>query len=118
MTTNSIEDLEGLLAGLGQSPKRLPSKYFYDRRGSELFEQICNLEEYYLTRTEISIMEEHMKDILILKGSMEFRQTIDAQRAEHYKWLGELKRKHERKQDIMLWVVVFPTIAAVILKII
>ena len=38
-------------------PKRLPCKYFYDLRGSELFNQICELEEYYLTRVELEIME-------------------------------------------------------------
>ncbi|HJR10491.1 MAG TPA: L-histidine N(alpha)-methyltransferase [Rhodanobacteraceae bacterium] len=53
---------EGLLAdalsGLSKSPKRLPSKYFYDARGSELFERICEQPEYYPTRTESAIMRE------------------------------------------------------------
>lgn len=51
---------EGLLAdalsGLSKSPKRLPSKYFYDARGSDLFERICEQPEYYPTRTELAIM--------------------------------------------------------------
>ena len=47
-----------IVKGLSSSPKRLPSKLFYDERGSELFEQICDLDEYYLTRTELSIMEQ------------------------------------------------------------
>jgi hypothetical protein len=51
--------LADVLAGLRESPKRLPCKYFYDKRGSELFEQICQLEEYYLTRCELTIMEWH-----------------------------------------------------------
>jgi dimethylhistidine N-methyltransferase len=46
-----------VLAGLSQTPKRLPSKYFYDRRGSELFEQITQLPEYYLTRIELALLE-------------------------------------------------------------
>ena len=46
-------------ASLSEKPKRLPSKLFYDRRGSELFEQICRLPEYYLTRAEIEILETH-----------------------------------------------------------
>src|SRR3546814_16465018 len=47
------DDILGdVLAGLSQSPKRLPSKYFYDRRGSELFEQITRPPEYYLPRIE------------------------------------------------------------------
>ena len=48
------------LAGLSRSPKRLPSKYFYDARGSRLFEAITRLPEYYLTRTEIALMESRM----------------------------------------------------------
>ncbi|MDE2149297.1 MAG: L-histidine N(alpha)-methyltransferase [Gammaproteobacteria bacterium] len=46
-------------AGLSATPKRLPSKYFYDERGSAQFDAICELPEYYLTRTEISIMRAH-----------------------------------------------------------
>src|SRR5437764_14447857 len=44
--------------GLTSSPKTLPSKYFYDARGSDLFEQITELPEYYQTRTEFSILKE------------------------------------------------------------
>lgn len=51
--------LEDVLGGLARSPKSLPCKYFYDLRGSELFEQICALDEYYLTRTELQIMQTH-----------------------------------------------------------
>jgi L-histidine Nalpha-methyltransferase len=46
-----------VLAGLSRTPKRLPSKYFYDARGSELFERICEQPEYYLTRVELDIMQ-------------------------------------------------------------
>ncbi|MBX3421181.1 MAG: L-histidine N(alpha)-methyltransferase [Pirellulaceae bacterium] len=42
--------------GLSEAPKRVPCKYFYDARGSQLFEDICALDEYYLTRTELAIM--------------------------------------------------------------
>jgi L-histidine Nalpha-methyltransferase len=48
-----------VLTGLSRSPKEIPSKYFYDARGSTLFDRICELPEYYLTRTEISIMRRH-----------------------------------------------------------
>lgn len=51
------------LHGLAQHPKRLPCKYFYDRRGSQLFDQICELDEYYLTRTELSIMRDHAEEM-------------------------------------------------------
>ncbi len=49
--------LDEVLFGLQQSPKALPCKYFYDKRGSRLFDQICDLDEYYLTRTELAIMD-------------------------------------------------------------
>ncbi len=49
---------DAVFTGLAQEPKALPCKFFYDVRGSALFEQICRLPEYYLTRTEIAILEE------------------------------------------------------------
>ncbi len=49
--------LSDVRAGLRAAEKSLPCKYFYDKRGSELFDQICLLEEYYLTRAELAIME-------------------------------------------------------------
>ncbi len=55
--------LQDVVDGLRRTPKRVPSKYFYDQRGSELFEQICELDEYYLTRTELSIMRCHAGDM-------------------------------------------------------
>jgi L-histidine Nalpha-methyltransferase len=48
-------------AGLRATPKTLPCRYFYDDRGSRLFEQICDLPEYYLTRTEDAILREHAR---------------------------------------------------------
>ena len=55
--------LEEVLAGLTQNPKTLPPKLFYDRRGAELFEDICQLEEYYLTRTEVGILRKHSREM-------------------------------------------------------
>ena len=49
---------EDVIAGLSAPQKRLPSKYFYDERGSALFEDICELEEYYPTRTEIGLLRD------------------------------------------------------------
>ena len=46
------------IAGLTGMPKTLPSKYFYDARGSELFQRICALPEYYVTRTETALLGE------------------------------------------------------------
>lgn len=50
-------------AGLTASPKSLPCCYFYDRLGSRLFEAICELPEYYLTRAETAILEAHAEEI-------------------------------------------------------
>lgn len=47
---------EEVLEGLNNSQKSLPAKLHYDERGSHLFEQICSLDEYYITRTELGIM--------------------------------------------------------------
>ncbi len=57
-----------VLQGLQKSPKELPSKYFYDDVGSHLFEQICELEEYYLTRTELSILQTRLGEMAELLG--------------------------------------------------
>jgi dimethylhistidine N-methyltransferase len=48
-----------VLRGLSGPVRELPCKYFYDERGSRLFEEICQLDEYYLTRTELAIMRRH-----------------------------------------------------------
>ncbi len=54
--------------GLSATPKRLPAKLFYDEIGSALFEQITELPEYYLTRTERGIFEDYAADILDAAG--------------------------------------------------
>ena len=51
-----------------KSRKELPSKYFYNERGSRLFEQICLLDEYYITRTESYIMQERIQEMAALLG--------------------------------------------------
>lgn len=55
--------------GLTASPKDLPPKWFYDDRGSELFDAITRLDEYYPTRTERSILVEHAGDIVHASGA-------------------------------------------------
>ncbi len=55
------EVADEVLTSLAETPPRLPSKYFYDERGSKLFDQICELPEYYLTRTELAIMQTDAK---------------------------------------------------------
>lgn len=48
---------EDVQQGLSESPKRLPSKYFYNKKGDELFVQIMNMPEYYLTRAELEVFQ-------------------------------------------------------------
>ena len=59
---------DAVLSGLGCARKRIPCKFFYDARGSALFEAICRLPEYYLTRTEIAILENNSGDIAARMG--------------------------------------------------
>jgi len=60
--------LADVLEGLSRPRKSLPCKYFYDRRGSALFDAICELEEYYPTRTETAILRRHAADMAALAG--------------------------------------------------
>ena len=64
--------LTEVLNGLSKSPKMLPSKLFYDKKGSKLFDEICELEEYYPTRTEIQIMQNNSIEMgeLLGEGTM------------------------------------------------
>ena len=57
-----------VLAGLSQRQKTLPSRWLYDQRGSELFEEITHLDEYYLTRTETAILRRHAGEMAALCG--------------------------------------------------
>ena len=62
------DDLAELLEGLRQVPKTISPKYFYDDAGSKLFDRICELPEYYPTRTELKIMLDNMDEIVALVG--------------------------------------------------
>jgi len=57
------ETLYEVINGLSKPQKSLPSKLFYDEKGSQLFDDICELEEYYPTRTEIKIMRDNIEEI-------------------------------------------------------
>jgi dimethylhistidine N-methyltransferase len=57
-----------VLKGLRARPKELPCKFFYDEAGSALFERITELDEYYLTRTEVAIMRRHALEMAALLG--------------------------------------------------
>ncbi|MEW6766081.1 MAG: L-histidine N(alpha)-methyltransferase [Pseudomonadota bacterium] len=63
------EDLRAtVIEGLSARPRCLPPKLFYDRRGSELFEVICALPEYYLTRTETAILHDCAEEVAAIVG--------------------------------------------------
>ena len=57
-------EIAEIVAGLNLPQKMISPKYFYDERGSRLFEQICELPEYYLTRTETRIMRENINEMV------------------------------------------------------
>ena len=62
---NSRQDLiDDVRRGLTQYPKVLPPRWFYDERGSDLFERITGLPEYYQTRTEFEILQRHADEIV------------------------------------------------------
>ncbi len=64
-----VEDFRtAVVAGLQRAPKTLPCKFFYDRAGSELFDRICELDEYYPTRTEVGLLERHGPEIAAAAG--------------------------------------------------
>jgi len=62
---------DDVLDGLTRPLKELPPKHFYDARGSELFDAICELPEYYQTRTERRILETHADDVVARTGAVE-----------------------------------------------
>ncbi len=65
----SIEDFrQDVLAGLSGPRKALPCKYLYDDQGARLFEAICELDEYYPTRTELGILRHNLGEIAALLG--------------------------------------------------
>ncbi|HSD52951.1 MAG TPA: L-histidine N(alpha)-methyltransferase [Burkholderiales bacterium] len=68
LLTGQTSFLDDVLRGLALPQKAIPAKYFYDERGSQLFEKICDLPEYYPTRTEMAIMERHIGEMVTLLG--------------------------------------------------
>src|SRR5256714_25503 len=65
-----VEDFrEEVLRGLSKSPRQLPCKFFYDEHGAELFQKICELREYYITRTKMEILRVHGAEMASALGS-------------------------------------------------
>ncbi len=70
MTSKSMmqqfrQDVE---AGLSGKPREIPCKYLYDTQGSELFERICETEDYYVTRADLALHEAHLSEISAMIG--------------------------------------------------
>ena len=65
----SSDFLSDVIAGLSGEPRTLPCKYFYDERGAALFQKIFEQPEYYITRTEIDILDRHRAEIAAQLGS-------------------------------------------------
>jgi L-histidine N-alpha-methyltransferase len=66
LTTDRLEMAKAVRAGLLKTPRELPSRYFYDDLGSQLFDQITHLPEYYPTRAETEILQAHAAEICAL----------------------------------------------------
>jgi L-histidine N-alpha-methyltransferase len=61
-------DISEIVTGLSAAQKHISPKYFYDERGSQLFDEITRLPEYYLTNTELGIMRDNIDEIVALVG--------------------------------------------------
>lgn len=111
---------EEVLHGLRQSQKTLPCKYFYDARGSHLFDQICELDEYYPTRTELAIMRDNIAEMAALLGpnvclveygsgsSLKTRLLLDAARDLAAYVPVDISREHLRRTADELARAYFP----------
>lgn len=64
-----------VLEGLSSNPKYLPAKYHYDEKGSQLFQKITELKEYYLTRYDLSILDNFKQDLVELVARKPFRMV-------------------------------------------
>jgi len=62
-TPESSDFVADVITGLSSNPRTLPCKYFYDERGAALFQRICELPEYYITRTELDILDRNRGEI-------------------------------------------------------
>jgi len=118
---------EEVVRGLQASPKALPPKYFYDESGSRLFEAITRLPEYYLTRTEMALFDQHEASLASALGSdaclveygsgssQKIRKVLQRARPEAYVPV-DISAEHLARQSAALsadfpWLKVYPTCA-------
>ncbi|NKC00488.1 MAG: L-histidine N(alpha)-methyltransferase [Pseudomonadales bacterium] len=116
-----------VIEGLKGEPKQISPKYFYDQRGSELFEAITELEEYYLTRTELGLFEAHLDEVASLLGdnlcvveygsgsSLKIRKLLEAVTPNAYVPIDisqeHLKANAQRLYEDYPWLRVYPVCA-------
>jgi dimethylhistidine N-methyltransferase len=116
-----------VIEGLSGQPKQISPKYFYDQRGSELFEAITELEEYYVTRTELGLFETHLDEVATLLGddlcvveygsgsSLKIRKLLEAVTPDAYVPIDisqeHLKANAERLYEDYPWLRVYPVCA-------
>ena len=123
----SADMLREVLTGLASQPKYIAPKYFYDERGSKLFEAITRLPEYYLTRTELGLLDRCLPDIRDALGggsclveygagsSLKIRRLLDRLRPAAYLPV-DISRRHLEQTAAELhsdypWLRVYPTCA-------
>ena len=90
--TNERVLADDVLDGLTRPFKELPPKHFYDARGSELFERICELPEYYPTRTEMRILTDRADDIIAATGAGELVELGSGAAEKARVLLGAMER--------------------------
>ena len=83
-TLTAVSNGNDIEQGLMSRPLTLPSKYFYDDRGSALFDAICDLPEYYLTRTELALLDDVSVRIAEITGAQEVIEL----------WAGTARKTH------------------------
>ena len=118
---------EEVIAGLASVPKHIAPKFFYDEQGSELFEAITRLPEYYLTRTEMALFDQHQEQIAQAMGgggcvveygsgsSAKIRKLLENVRPQAYVPV-DISRDHlrdssRRLHDDFPWLQIYPTCA-------
>ena len=90
---------DDVLRGLALPQKAIPPKYFYDERGSQLFERICELPEYYPTRTEMALMERHV-DEMVRNPAPNFRRDLIRPHVKRTVDLARIHRNDFRSQRL------------------
>jgi dimethylhistidine N-methyltransferase len=91
---------DDVASGLRQNPKTLPPKYFYDRHGSLLFEEICQQPEYYLTRTEAAILARRAPEIIAAVGDCTIVELGSGSSVKTRLLLDECQRRRYRTRYI------------------